>query len=257
MAEQEEKLAEVQKEPKRRKSRAPDITGMRSGRVVAIERTDEKRGTCYLWRCRCDCGKELLLEPYKIIGGKVQSCGCQRGEKKIKDLTGQRFDRLVAIKRLDKKRGSSYLWLCMCDWGNYIETSANALLMGNTGSCGCKRIDALRKTVDTHGVVTDHIHLIDGTSVERVNQKKLQKNNTSGYTGVRARGDKWIAAITFKKKNYYLGIYENLEDAVAARKQAEEQLFGPFLEWYYTHYPNRRKDEQESILSDVGDEEEK
>ena len=257
MAEQEEKLAEVQKEPKRRKSRAPDITGMRSGRVVAIERTDEKRGTCYLWRCRCDCGKELLLEPYKITGGKVQSCGCIRNEKKIKDLTGQRFVRLVAIKRLDKKRGSSYLWLCKCDCGNYIETSANALLMGNTGSCGCKRIDAVRKTLGDHGEIGQRVHYVDGTSVERVNQTKLQKNNTSGYTGVRARGDKWIAAITFKKKNYYLGIYENLEDAVAARKQAEEQLFGPFLEWYYTHYPNRRKDEQESILSDVGDEEEK
>ena len=257
MAEKKEKLAEVQKEPKRRKSRAPDITGMRSGRVVAIERTDEKRGTCYLWRCRCDCGKELLLEPYKITGGKVQSCGCIRNEKKIKDLTGQRFDRLVAIKRLDKKRGSSYLWLCKCDCGNYIETSANALLMGNTGSCGCKRIDAVRKTLGDHGEIGQRVHYVDGTSVERVNQTKLQKNNTSGYTGVRARGDKWIAAITFKKKNYYLGIYENLEDAVAARKQAEEQLFGPFLEWYYTHYPNRRKDEQESILSDVGDEEEK
>ena len=256
MAEQKEKLAEEQKEPKRRKPRAPDITGMRSGRVVAIERTDEKRGTCYLWRCRCDCGKELLLEPYKIIGGKVQSCGCIRNEKKIKDLTGQRFDRLVAIRRLDKKRGSSYLWLCKCDCGNFIETSANALLMGNTGSCGCKRIDALRKTVDTHGVVTDHIHLIDGTSVERVNQKKLQKNNTSGYTGVRARGDKWIATITFKKQVYYLGIYDQLQDAVEARKKAEEQLFGPFLEWYNATYPNHRKSAPEEELAQVGDDEE-
>ena len=85
MAEQEEKLAEVQKEPKRRKSRAPDITGMRSGRVVAIERTDEKRGTCYLWRCRCDCGREVVVVGASLRIGRTRSCGCLH-----RDLTAER-----------------------------------------------------------------------------------------------------------------------------------------------------------------------
>ncbi len=226
---------------RQRKSRSQDITGMRSGRVVAIEPTDIKRRTCYLWRCKCDCGKEILVEPYKISKGIIQSCGCVRTEKKIKDLTGQRFGKLTAIRRLDKKRGSSYLWLCQCDCGNYTETSANALLMGNTTSCGCSRVEAVRKTINTHGKVSDHVHFVDGTCIEKLENKRLQKNNTSGYTGVQARGDKWVAVITFKKKVYYLGTFETAEAAIAARKQAEEQLFGPFLEWYYEHYPNRKK----------------
>lgn len=33
---------------------------------------------------------------------------------------------------------------------------------------------------------------------------------------------KWVAQIQYKKKTYYLGSYDRFEDAVKARKQAEE-----------------------------------
>lgn len=219
--------------------RGGDITGLRSGMVVALERTGEKRRGCCLWRCRCDCGRELLLEPYKITGGLIQSCGCQRGAKRIQDIAGQRFGKLTALRRLDRRRGSSYLWLCRCDCGREIETTVNALRSGNTRSCGCGRVEAVQRTNRTHGTVADHVHLIDGTCVEKLERKKRQRNNTSGFTGVQARGSRWIAVITFKKKVYYLGMFTRLEDAVRARKQAEEHLHDAFLEWYYATYPDK------------------
>lgn len=40
------------------------------------------------------------------------------------------------------------------------------------------------------------------------------------------------------KKNYYLGIYSRFEDAVRARKEAEDRIFGEFLKWYYDNYPD-------------------
>lgn len=102
----------------------------------------------------------------------------------------------------------------------------------------------MQKTNEKYGTVVNHVTLIDGTCVEKISRTGLQKNNTSGFTGVQSRGNQWIAVITFKRKVFYLGKYEKLEDAVQARKRAEEMLFGEFLDWYHENYPskNRKKD---------------
>ena len=81
-----------------------DITGMRSGRLVAVAPTDKRYAGSVLWRCKCDCGKEKIVPAYKIKTGLIQSCGCARRQKNMADLTGQRFGKLTAIRRTDKKR---------------------------------------------------------------------------------------------------------------------------------------------------------
>lgn len=219
-----------------------NIAGMRSGKLVALEPTDTKRRSTYLWRCRCDCGKEILVEPYKIRSHSIQSCGCARKGKNLKDLTGRRFGKLVAICRLEEKIGTSYAWLCQCDCGQQIKVSTNALLSSpGTRSCGCGRVDAVMQTIDTHGAVAEHCHFVDGTCIEKITGKRLQRNNVSGYTGVQIRGSRYIAIITFKRKVYYLGSFSNLEDAVQARKTAEDKLFGEFLDWYYSEHPSYKQ----------------
>lgn len=270
--------------------KSPDITGMRSGMVTAIERTDEKRRGVTLWRCRCDCGKEFLTEGYKISSQTIQSCGCLRNVKKIKDLTGMKFGRLTAVRRLDKKIGSSFAWQCICDCGNEVTASANALLMGRNTSCGCATIERMKSyakditnqrfgrlvalyptdkrvfdSVLWHckcdcgneidipltslnsgnsrscgcmlkdyakNELRENLHYIDKTCIEMIKPKKLRSDNTSGHTGVVAMRNKWHAQICFKGKNYHLGTYEKIEDAIHERELAEEKKFGEFLEWY-------------------------
>ena len=56
---------------------------------------------------------------------------------KIKDLTGQRFGKLVAIKPLDEKQNNKLVWLCKCDCGNETNVIGTKLTSGNTKSCGC------------------------------------------------------------------------------------------------------------------------
>ena len=266
--------------------------GMRSGRIVAVELSDQVRNHCRLWRCRCDCGKELFLEPYKISGCRVRNCGCVRRGRKMQDITGERFGRLVAMERLPEKRGSGYLWRCRCDCGEETVATVNQLRNGGVTSCGCARRDALRnRSKDISGqefgrltaiepltrrsqgsvvwkcrcdcgrecevsynslmqgntkscgcMKTDHkqlpLHYVDGTCVELLNRDKPKTNNTSGCTGVIATKDgRWIARIQFKKKRYALGTYDKYEEAVKARKRAEEELFEPFLLEYYNTQP--------------------
>ena len=214
-----------------------DITGMRSGKLTVIEKTSEKRHGSYLWRCRCDCGGEILVETYRIRKQLTKSCGCGRKKKHMAEIEGQRFSSLTAVRRTDKKRGSSYLWECRCDCGNTVYVTANSLLSGNTKSCGCIRKNNMKEMHEKKGIITDHITLVDGTCIEKLESQGLRSDNSSGYRGVHARGGRWIASIGFKKKNYYLGIYSRLEDAIQARKDAEDRLYGEFLKWYYENHP--------------------
>lgn len=53
------------------------------------------------------------------------------------DITGQRFHRLVAVRRVGSE-GTKALWLWQCDCGNTIERTANRVKTRTT-SCGCAR----------------------------------------------------------------------------------------------------------------------
>lgn len=56
-----------------------DLTGHRSGRLVAKERLSRRSDNGkVLWRCKCDCGGEKVV-PANSLGQKiVRSCGCLR-----------------------------------------------------------------------------------------------------------------------------------------------------------------------------------
>lgn len=60
---------------------------------------------------------------------------------------------------------------------------------------------------------------------------KIPSNNTSGVRGVsQTKNGKWVSYITLRRKRYTLGTFKNKEDAIRARKKAEEELFDPILE---------------------------
>jgi hypothetical protein len=58
------------------------------------------------------------------------------------DIAGQRFGRLVVIRRTGTKRTSA-VWLCHCDCGTNRHISGAALRSGNTQSCGCLHREAV------------------------------------------------------------------------------------------------------------------
>lgn len=62
---------------------------------------------------------------------------------KLKDLTGQRFGKLVVIKRagtyISPKGAKATTWLCQCDCGNTTIVQRTSLKSGSISSCGCMR----------------------------------------------------------------------------------------------------------------------
>ena len=56
-----------------------------------------------------------------------------------------------------------------------------------------------------------------------IRNHSLFLTNTSGYTGVCRRGSKWIARIGVNYKDIYLGCFDNINDAIEARRRGEQK----------------------------------
>lgn len=123
-----------------------DLTGLRLGKLTVIAPTEERQHQAIVWRCRCDCGKEIYVDSRHLKPGIIDSCGCTPSlHAEGADLTGRRFSKLTVLKKTGRKTKSGHsLWLCQCDCGNVIETTKRRLITGNTGSCGCGKKDQLK-----------------------------------------------------------------------------------------------------------------
>ena len=111
-----------------------------------------------------------------------------------KDITNQRFGRLVALElsHIKKsKRGSNHYWKCICDCGVEKIVQKQKLTNGNTRSCGCLQRETAKKDSTTHGLTghpiwslyrdignrcynsnVKHYHLYGGRGVEMCEEWK-------------------------------------------------------------------------------------
>lgn len=60
-------------------SKPIDLTGERFGRLTAIERAESRNGKS-MWLCKCDCGKEKIIQAMNLTHGDTKSCGCLQKE---------------------------------------------------------------------------------------------------------------------------------------------------------------------------------
>ena len=134
---------------------------------------------------------------------------------KPKDLTGQQFGYLTALEPTGGRNRRDILWRCTCQCGREIEITATRLLTGNTLSCGCLKAEHLSRTNQYYA----------NTSLRQSMEEKVESNfAASGYTGVTMKRGKWLAYIKYQGRQYELGSFDNIEDAVKARARAKEQI---------------------------------
>ena len=61
--------------------------------------------------------------------------------RKVIDLIGRRFGRLVVIERMENNKWGELMWKCKCDCGNIITARGGHLKDNNITSCGCYRLE--------------------------------------------------------------------------------------------------------------------
>lgn len=118
---------------------------MRFGRLTILRQLEERKSGHIVYECLCDCGNTTIVHHRSLITGSTKSCGCLHKEImsniKSKDLTGQRFGRLIAVKPTEQRESTYVLWECICDCGNTTFATANNLQRGMKQSCGCLRTE--------------------------------------------------------------------------------------------------------------------
>jgi hypothetical protein len=60
-------------------SKPLNITGLRFGRLLVLERQSNDRHGKTRWLCACDCGKTSIIVGGDLRSGKTNSCGCRAG----------------------------------------------------------------------------------------------------------------------------------------------------------------------------------
>jgi len=114
-----------------------DLTGRKFGKLTAIKPVGHNSCGQILWECACECGGTSVSASSNLLRGTTRSCGCLA--HLVKDLTGRKFGKLTVIRQVEKKvetKNRCASWLCRCECGRETTVDSNALVTGNTKSCG-------------------------------------------------------------------------------------------------------------------------
>lgn len=150
-----------------------------------------------------------------------------------KDLTGQKFGKLLVLEETNKRADNgSIVWKCKCDCGNIVEVSSKRLINNLNVSCGCFQKERQKYSMKK----LRKKQSIENTNIDLIKKKTANSNSKSGIRGVCwiNSKNKYKAYIYLNKKYHFLGYYKDIENAIKARQEAEEQYFKPILDKYKT-----------------------
>lgn len=115
-------------------------------RLTAIRCIGKNRDRCEVWEFRCECGSTVAMAYTRVANGYAKSCGCQRSisaKRQAVAMIGQRFGRLVVIRRDGSNEHRAAMWECRCNCGNMLVTVGTSLRKGVVNSCGCLKTEIL------------------------------------------------------------------------------------------------------------------
>ena len=102
----------------------------------------------------------------------------------LKDLTGQRFGRLVVIGREGSTTKGLATWRCLCDCGKETVTKGSCLRLGEAKSCGCWRGEVGRKHLTTHGRSRTRLWSVWCSMKDRCYNPRNKSYNRYGGRGI-------------------------------------------------------------------------
>lgn len=112
-----------------------NLVGQRFGSWLVKSHAGSSADRQTLFNCECLCGETGIVSSTHLTKGYANSCGCRT--HLIKDITGERFGRLLVVIQTKKIKGTPPTCLCLCDCGNVKLIEQSMLLCGHNTTCGC------------------------------------------------------------------------------------------------------------------------
>lgn len=241
----------------KRMDKKRDLTGQTFGRWLVLERGEDhiapngKREKT--WHCRCNCEDKTERDVLErsLVNGYSLSCGCLQREKVKEpnyanrksneyDLSGEYgigytskgeefyFDLEDYEKIKDycwhKKQPDGYICAYQYEARNHIILSR--LIMNVLSADRWLLVDHKNHNKSDNRKCNLRI----ANNSQNMMNKHIISTNTSGVMGVCWRNEhqRWRAYISTNGKQIYLGEYKEFEDAVKARRDAENKYFGEY-----------------------------
>ena len=230
-------------------SEKKDLIGQKFGRWTVLNRAEDyispKGHHIIQWLCKCDCGNYRNVLGSTLRQGKSKSCGCL--QKEIVSKIGKLSKKYNIYNLLGEygigytSKGEEFYF----DLEDYDKIKDYCWYIREDGyvECAYKNKNILfHRLLYPESIQVDHsnhkkydnrkFNLRPCNNALNQRNRDVMTNNTSGVTGVswRKDRDKWQSRITINDKTIHLGYFNEFEDAVKARKIAEEKYYG---EWSY------------------------
>lgn len=202
--------------------RFTDISGMKSGSLTAIKRV-ENRGLETMYECLCECGNTHIARASSIKSGMVKSCGCLtvRSHPKHNKSNSKTYHVWEAMKqRCNNKKHPRYAdyggrGIFLCDEWNKFESFLND--MGEQPeNMTLDRID------NDYGYTKENCRWV--TQSEQMRNTRITNSKDVGLR-LNEKSGIYTVRITVLNKAIHIGTYKDKNEAVAARRNAEQKYW--------------------------------
>lgn len=129
---------------------ANDLLGLKFGYLTVFGRAENDKQANAQWLCKCECGNEAVIRASFLKNGQIVcSKKCELNPaRKIKDIAGQQFGKLKAVKRVGINKQGKAVWLFSCSCGNDVTAPSDRVLNSGMKSCG----KGIHKATYKHGL---------------------------------------------------------------------------------------------------------
>lgn len=229
-----------------------DLTGKVFTRLRVKCKTEKpvsrkNNGTYWLCECTCGSGKDVVANTSDLNSGHVRSCGCLSAEASSK--------RLIEINSANKGRGKkskitkfyisdddqyAYAYtsntnsmfyidcddITLCNMYTWYENDSGYVVSRINGSI----VRLHRMLVEcNNGEEVDHINHNKKDNrrcnLRVVNRSQNNMNKNSKGVCFAKSKQKYMAYIGYASKRHFLGYFDTEEEAIRARKKAEDEIF--------------------------------
>lgn len=156
---------------------------------------------------------------------------------KEKDITGQKFNRLTAIKRDGNDSSGCTAWIFQCDCGRYHKARKKAVTSGQIRSCG-KCITHKPPNTQTHGMSNTRLYQVWHGMKQRCNPKDINHKSRYSSRGIKVCED-WANSF---EKFYQWALMNGYQEGLTIDRINNDGIYEPSnCRWTTTYVQARNR----------------